>query len=134
MIAAATQGLSLQIYRFPLGDCSAGGISATAKGLALVGVEGLDKTLSPLPVHSRHAVPGPDYPPVILSIRRLGSENYAVLVPAVKSEGSYVVEPRWTMSSGNLASGDSRLNELVQSLGLPRFTAAYSIHDRIEHK
>jgi hypothetical protein len=134
MINADARGLNLHIFRFPLGDCTADGISSKAKGLILVGSSRAGGDVKPLPKTSQHREVSEDYPAVILDARSMGGERYGILVPAVIQDGEYVADPRWTQSGGNLASGDSRLNEVAQSLGLPRHAAAYSIHDRIENK
>jgi len=103
------KGLIIEVFRFPLGDCTNGGISGKHGSLTLIG-DGVDGPFAPTP----------DAPPVTMITREIGGREYKHLVPcdenAVPLEG-------WYMAGGNFGyTSDSR------------FPNAYplSIHDRRE--
>jgi hypothetical protein len=99
--------LALSIYLFPLGDCTANGISSKAKTLYIEHPEG---------PHSEFTVPKEN----IVVLRTSGS-GYKSLVPLEYADGK-----RWVMMGGNFAyTSDSRFSSFSQ-YPLP-------IHDRVEN-
>ncbi len=106
------QGLTLNVYRWSLGDCTLDGISSRYNTLILVG----DEIEGPVSVDL-------DNPPenVVKIVRRkIGGQEYMHLEPL---DGSGNGGARWYMSGGNLASTcDSRFPSKY----------ALDIHDRFE--
>ena len=115
-------GLSVSVYKFPLGDCTLNGISSKAADLCLVNVEGPSK-------------PSPEQPAAMLV--RGNGRGLVKIVPAEYLEiGEYVeMHPtkKWCMMGGNYAStSDSRFHRAVEAItGAPSY-GAVPIHDRIE--
>lgn len=112
------RALELEVYRWSLGDCTNGGVTATQ-----------DEILVP-------CEQGPweydtDNPPdnlCVVKTRVVGGVQTLRLVP-VSLEG------RWTMFGGNYATtSDSRWGEmLAREYGLEfRFNNVIAVHDRVE--
>ena len=113
-------GLNVSVYKFPLGDCTAGGISGgPVKDLCLVNVEGPSKPHWDVP--AAMLVPG-------------NGQGLVKIVPAMWCEiGEWNPVPGWHMMGGNYAAtSDSRFHEAVSRItGCPSY-GAVPIHDRIE--
>ena len=123
-----TKGLLLSIYRnAELGDCTNGGITATAKRLVVTGVrhgwtrdEG---TVEPLPADSRVFSPTDDAPEVTLVIRDNGYHHWLHLEPVAGTPEGHTTY----MMGGNYAgTSDARWSELVGDHG------PVAVHDRTE--
>lgn len=113
-------GLCVSVYKFPLGDCTAGGISGGAvKDLCLVNVEGPSKPQWDVP--AAMLVPG-------------NGRGLVKIVPAEwRDIGEWAPVAGRTMMGGNYAAtSDSRFHDAVQLItGQPSY-GAVPIHDRIE--
>ena len=114
-------GLTVEIYRFPHGDCTNGGISTGHNRLCIVNIDGPTKPNdgAPAALLVKGNVPGS-----------------AKVIPAVEVDGAWVAydDPNRVgpMFGGNIAdSSDSRWNTAVG-----RITGAWGapvhIHDRYE--
>jgi len=112
-------GLLVSVYRFPLGDCTLGGISSKAKDLCLVNVDGPFSPDEKCP--AAMLVPG-------------NGRGLVKIVPAVLDDKKrYSAEPRWVMMGGNFAhTSDSRFNNAVSRITGAVSYGAVPIHDRIE--
>lgn len=113
-------GLTVSVYKFPLGDCTNGGISGGAvKDLCLVNVEGPSK-------------PQRDVPAALL-VPGNGRGLVKIVPAALGGDGRWAPVTGWTMMGGNYAAtSDSRFHEAVQLItGHPSY-GAVPIHDRIE--
>lgn len=129
------KGLTGYIYRSPLADCTAGGISAHGNGITRVTITGIIDTtapgftyqnpkLDPMPRDSQVATPSVSAPPVWLVIRNVG-RRVVHLVPA---QGTPVAAlSAWMAGGSYVESGDSRIANLTQMYG------AISLHDRTEY-
>lgn len=113
-------GLNASIFKSDLGDCSAGGISATHNNVNLVNADG------PFDPNDKH-------PPCML-IRGAG-HGHVICVPAENVGGRWVElrkQGASRMCGGTFVStSDSRFHDLVDRLGGRRGTAV-SFHDRFE--
>ena len=107
-------GMTVYVYRNDLGDCTAGGISATAKQLCLTNVEGPFE-------------PSEDSPAAVLVMAEpIGGQKILRIEPA-DADG------KWTMFGGNYAGcSDSRFSEKCRELLGSSWYGAVAIHDRIE--
>jgi hypothetical protein len=104
-------GMIASVYDNPLGNCSNNGVSANAKQVCIVNVEGpFDPT--------------PDAPAVKLIKReRVGN---VVCVPVG-------LEGKWTMFGGAFVySSDSRFNRAVEKLSGYEHSFPVALHDRVE--
>lgn len=113
-------GLVVSVFKNPLGDCTAGGISSKAKDLLLVNVEG--------PTDNNH----PSYEKSLLIANGAGLVK---IVPAVfiKLDQMWRKDPRWHMFGGNFAhTSDSRFHKAVRCMTGGQSYGAVPIHDRIE--
>jgi hypothetical protein len=112
-------GLSVSVYKFPLGDCTLNGISGRAADLCLVNVEGPSK-------------PSPTQPAALLV--RGNGRGLVKIVPAEwRDIGEWGPVAGWTMMGGNYAStSDSRFHEAVRKITGNESYGAVPIHDRIE--
>jgi hypothetical protein len=130
--AEPRRGLILSVYRnAELGDCTNGGITATANAVTVTGIRRGSRTrkpaaVEPLPRSMRVFTPSERAPEVTLVIRDNGSGGtWLSLEPAGADES------RWWMAGGNYAgSSDSRWSELCGAGaggGHP-----VSVHDRSE--
>lgn len=130
------KGLTGYIYRSPLADCTAGGISAHGNGITRVTITGIIDTtapgfnhqnprLDPMPADSQVVTPSASAPPVWLVIRQMGLRRVVHLVPAQGTP----VQALWAWMAGGsfVESGDSRIANLTQMYG------AISLHDRTEY-
>ena len=107
-------GLSVQVYRWGLGDCTNGGESAGVGSLCVVNVSGPFNPRPELPAFE--LVEGP------------GGRGHAILRSGeAKKPG--MVGP---MFGGNYADGDSRMDEAVRALTGAKFYGAVPIFDRYE--
>jgi hypothetical protein len=108
-------GLSVSVYRWGLGDCTNGGVSAGVGSLCVVNVPGPFNPSPALPAFE--LVEGP------------GGRGHAILRP-VEAKKPGMVGP---MFGGNFGySSDSRFSEAIQKLTGSRHYGAVSIHDRYE--
>ena len=104
--------LSVNVYKFPLGDCANGGVSGKFSTLLI-------------PCDDGNETVDLDNPPenfCIVDKRILwGEKHYRIIPYALKQSG------RWVMMGGNFAyTSDSRFEECTESWNpLP-------IHDRVE--
>ncbi len=107
--------LPVEVYRFPIGDCTNNGVSSRFDTLLVACSEG-----------NRFFDPEKEIPINFCMVRWF--RGIAQLVPAtVTEDGSVIERPGWWMRSGNIAdSCDSRWSELT---GLPY---PIHIHDRKE--
>lgn len=133
-MSSILSGLTLDILRGQY-DCTADGITASARGLANVTIVGTvhgDRTVVPLPADSRVVSASDDRPAVALASNLPGT---AYLVPVELSpDGRTYLRTRWGMAGGHYAAtSDSRISELVaRYIGAERFYGALSVHDRFE--
>ncbi|WNM74157.1 hypothetical protein SEA_NERGAL_66 [Mycobacterium Phage Nergal] len=121
-------GLRLTVLRpaaFP--DCTLRGVSGRFDRLTLVATMRRDKGLQPLPRQSRVFEPTDDAPAVVLVESNLpGALPHLVPLDEFRA-GS------WAQFGGNMASGDSRLGELIEAVfDGPRCVHAVTVHDRFE--
>jgi hypothetical protein len=108
-------GMTVSVFRWGLGDCTNGGVSAVAGSLCVVNVPG--------PFN-----PSPALPAVEL-VEGPGGRGHVILRP-VEAKNPGMVGP---MSGGNFGySSDSRFSEAIQKLTGSRHYGAVSIHDRYE--
>ena len=108
-------GLTVNVYRWGLGDCTNGGASAEVKSICVVNIPG--------PFNPR-----PESPAFEL-VEGPGGQGHAILRP-VEAKKPGMVGP---MSGGNFGySSDSRFSEAVQKLTGSRHYGAVHIHDRYE--
>ena len=122
------KGLILSVYRnAELGDCTNGGITATANSVTVTGIRRGGRTRKPGPVEllprtMRVFTPSERAPEVTLVIRENGSGGHWLsLEPAGADESC------WWMAGGNYAgTTDSRWGELAEGTDL------VSVHDRSE--
>lgn len=110
-------GLLVSVYRADRQDCTNGGISARARMLCLVNVDG--------PFEPTFEIPA-----AMLTTNNVGNP---VIKPAFYvSERVWEVANGWFMMGGNYAAtSDSRFSEAVAKLS-PGFYGALPIHDRQE--
>jgi len=115
-------GLTVYVYKCPLGDCTNGGISSKYDSLTVVNVKG--------PSEPR------EYSPAVLLVT--GPYNTARLVPAVfndlseKWESIETAHGEWVMFGGNFGStSDSRFSEAIKLLNGDK-NGIVKIFDRIE--
>lgn len=135
-----TYGLTIQVYRCAWGgvvqDCTAGGISATAERLTVVGTVGSGggSRVRPMPRDSQVFGPRDDAPAVALRPTN-GGAGGACLVPVeMGPDGAYRTVDAWVMMGGNYGgTSDSRWSALVETITGAKFYGAVAIHDRIEH-
>lgn len=147
-VAAPARGLLVRVYRAAGVDATAGGVSAVAQDLVVVGV------LAPGPDSAPGAQPVRVEPltgrvhgagivhtdrvvfPVAVQVRRLFRQGPTLSLGPVTydtRQGGYVRAHSWTMHGGNYAAGDSRFSELAGTLtGRGPFYGAVAIHDRVE--
>lgn len=135
-----TKGLMVHILRpanFP--DCTAGGISALADRLTIVGtvlkhpVSGRD-FVQPIPTDSRVFASTADRPAVALR-NHTGRSIHLVPVYWDEVASMYVAPTKWYMAGGNYASlGDSRAYRAASAALGADFDGAVAIHDRNEGK
>ena len=112
-------GLNVLVYKFPLAECTRGGISSKAMDLCLVNVDGPDSPNDACPAA------------MLVSGHGRGQVR---IVPAIMDDMKrYWPEPRWVMMGGNFAhTSDSRFHDAVSRItGAPSY-GAVPIHDRIE--
>jgi hypothetical protein len=129
------EGLALYVARTAgLGDCTAGGITATHDRLTLVGVAADDGTVRPMTPDARIRAVTPDAPAVALRVTIVGTPSVHVVPVESSPDGGYrVARGAWYMAGGNYASSsDARVGELLESLLGHRFYGALSVHDRRE--
>jgi hypothetical protein len=106
-------GLRVSVYRWSLGDCTNGGISAEVSHLCLVNVSGPFSPAEDCP--AAELVPGP-------------VKGQAIIQPIGNQPG--MIGP---MFGGNYASSsDSRFNEAVRKITGQLTYGAVAIHDRFE--
>jgi len=117
-------GALVHVYRFALGDCTAGGISSTHDSLVVVNAPGPH-------------VPTDEHPAVWLEDRSLHGLT-PILVPAERlDDGTWVPSdfagPRGSrMAGGNLAgASDGRWCRHLEAMGM-RYPHVLAIHDRFE--
>jgi hypothetical protein len=111
-------GLIVEVYKFPLGDCTRNGISSKAQELCLVNVEG------PFAPNTRT--------PAAILIRGAGA-GLVKIVPAANDDGSWKPATGWWMMGGNFAhTSDSRFHDAVRSITDGQSYGAVPIHDRME--
>jgi len=112
-------GLHVSVYRFPLGECTLGGISSKATDLCLVNVDGPFSPDEKCP--AAMLVPG-------------NGRGLVKIVPAVLDANKrYSQDPRWVMMGGNYAAtSDSRFHRAVEKITGSASYGAVPIHDRIE--
>ena len=107
-------GMTVSVYRWGLGECTNGGISARVGSLCVTNVEG--------PFN-----PGPALPAVEL-VQGPGGKGHAILQDPRQRPG--MVGP---MFGGNYAeTSDSRFQEALRKVTGARFYGAVPIHDRWE--
>lgn len=110
-----------------IGNCSAGGVSATHSALTIVGVIDRTSDLSskevlPLPRESRVFEPREDAPAAVLVKRRLfGTTPTLHVEPLVHSREGAVM-----MGGSFVSSSDSRFSKMIG------FYGAVPLHDRVE--
>ena len=106
-------GLTISIYRTAhLGDCTNGGVSATADEALVIG-DGIDG------ISEAHGRP-------VLRLVKHGTMKIAYLVPVG-------LENKWTMFGGNFGfCSDSRFRQAVGKICGYQFHGAVPIHDRVE--
>ena len=105
-------GMTVQVYRWGLGDCTNGGLSSGVGSLCVTNVEGPFK-------------PGPAFPGVEL-VQGPGGPGHAILQDPRQRPG--MVGP---MFGGNYAeTSDSRFQEALRKVTGARFYGAVPIHDR----
>lgn len=112
-------GLTVSVYKNPMGDCTLRGISSTVQDLCLVNVDG-------------PSAPGAQQPAAMLVKGNM--PGLVKIVPAFLDENKkYKTMPGWWMMGGNYAAtSDSRFHRAVESItGHPSY-GAVPIHDRIE--
>ena len=108
-------GMTVQVYRWNLGDCTNGGESARAGSLCVVNVPG--------PFNPR-----PEMPAFEL-VQGPGGPGHAILRP-VEAKRPGMVGP---MFGGNYAEGgDDRFTQALRDLTGARFYGAVPIFDRYE--
>jgi len=108
-------GMTVQVYRWGLGDCTNNGVSAEAGSLCVVNVKGPFE-------------PSPAFPAVEL-VEGPGGKGHAILQP-VGAEKPGMVGP---MFGGNYAeTSDSRFQEALRKVTGSRFYGAVPIFDRYE--
>jgi len=112
-------GLLVSVYRFPLGDCTLGGISSQAKDICLLNVDGPFSPDDKCP--AAMLVPG-------------NGKGLVKIVPAVLDANKrYSPTPGWAMMGGNYAAtSDSRFHEAVRKITGAASYGAVPIHDRFE--
>lgn len=130
------QGLRLDIYRGPYGDCSAGGISGRCKNVTLIGTLDLRNggeqrmnrqwraaNIEPLTGDSRGPFEVTDEAPAVVMVYRkpINGRPLVHVEPLEWPEGS------WSMAGGTYVHGDSRFSDLAG------FYGAVAFHDRFEH-
>lgn len=109
-------GLNVHVYRWNLGDCTAGGISEKAAQLCIVNIDGPSD-------------PSDKVPAAFLGTNQVGNP---VIKPAILIGDEWHETGEWCMMGGNYAgSSDSRFGEAVRKFA-PGFYGALPIHDRIE--
>lgn len=109
------RGMLVNIYRTAGGDCTNGGVSATADKALVVG-PGIPEIFAANEL------------PVLVLAPGLGGFKTARLVPLVLQQAK-----RWTMFGGNFAyTSDSRFAEAVRAIAGGSFCGAVPIHDRVE--
>jgi hypothetical protein len=111
--------LDVDVYRFPMGDCSNGGISSRFGELAVA---------CPYGPHSFDADEVLPLNFCVIERRELGFTDHVRIVPATVDERGVIVKrPGWWMFGGNVArTSDSRFYELSG------VHYALDIHDRQE--
>lgn len=112
--------LTVDVYRFPLGDCTNNGISGRFQTLQLACPEGNNTFDSSVSVPLNFCM---------VERRKIcGGQTYMDIVPAaVDASGNVVKRPGWWMNGGNIAStSDSRFHEMT-GINYP-----LCIHDRKE--
>lgn len=111
--------LLVEIYKFPLGDCTNHGISSSAKSLCLVNVDGPGE-------------PSVCHPAAFIVYGNL--PGTVKIIPAVKTEGgNWALTTEWCMMGGNYAAtSDSRFHDAVRAITGGASYGAVPIHDRIE--
>lgn len=111
--------LSVNVYRFPYGDCTNDGISGRFSDLALACPSGPDSFDSDVSVPLNFCM---------VERREIGRMIYLDIVPATIDENGRIVKrPGWWMYGGNIAeTSDSRFHELT-GISYP-----LKIHDRRE--
>lgn len=128
------KGLMLTVLRpadFP--DCTRNGISARHDRLILVGYAKRDDfgrmVVQSLPKGSQVFTADDDLNDAVLLVEASLPGALPHLEP-FNAHGKGV----WTMFGGNMASGDSRLGELIEDeFNGPRCVHAVTIHDRVEN-
>lgn len=120
--------LHVSVFRADRGgcDCTNGGISARARQLCLVNIDG-----------PAHVQPSDECPAAMLVPHNVHGDGpgrrLVRIVPAVEVDGEWRPDPRWTMFGGNFGGcSDSRFREKVEELLGAFFHGAVAIHDRIE--
>ena len=112
-------GLMAWVYRNGLGGSTNGGISATAKAICIVNIDGPFE-------------PAPDMPAALLVENTCFGPGRG-LVKIVACDENGVQLPGWAMFGGNYASGDSRFDEAVKAITGQEFVyGPVPIHDRYE--
>lgn len=112
-------GIRINVYRFPLGDCTNGGVSGRHTTLTVVNCEG--------PFN-----PTPDAPPVYLHSHHRGCLR---IVPAAMGpNGKWLpIHGHWMMGGNFGHTSDSRFVEKCRELlDTDYFYGAVAIHDRRE--
>jgi len=106
-------GLTVQVYRDNLGDCTNGGASSTVDAVCVINMDGPFNPSADRPAFE--LIPG-------------AFPGTAVLVPADRPDG--MIGP---MFGGNMGySSDSRFSRAVEKMTGHRFYGALPIHDRFE--
>ena len=104
-------GLTIGVFKHPLGDCTNGGVSSNVKQLCVINVDG--------PFD-----PSDDCPPVKLIDHPVISGTPLIIPADNKGKG---------MMGGNFGySSDGRFQDAIEALTGSRFYGAVPIHDRFE--
>ena len=113
------KGIGVDIYRFPLGDCTRNGISSRFRELILPCEDGyIDIDTDNLPENFCY-----------VRLRVIGDKEIYDIRPAEIKDGELVDRGgKWYMMGGNFAySSDSRFSKMVGGM-----YGAIAIHDRVE--
>ncbi|AHY26901.1 hypothetical protein PBI_ZOEJ_77 [Mycobacterium phage ZoeJ] len=124
-----TAGLTLHVFRHPLGDCTNDGVTSKADAVTLVGYQReRGGKVEPLPRMSQVFAPSDDAPAVVMVVSNLrGALPHLVPLDAQRAGA-------WTMAGGNIAgTSDSRFGELIEKVfDGPKCVGSLPVHDRIE--
>ncbi|ASR86357.1 hypothetical protein I5G86_gp22 [Mycobacterium phage DarthP] len=127
-MTALSTGLSCNVFRSSLGDCTNKGATSVATSVTLVGyIAPGESTITELPRMDRpHAVSDASPAVVMVESNLRGALPHLVPLDVVRAG-------RRPMMGGNHAGGDSRFGKLIERVyGGPKCVSLLPVHDRIE--